>query len=200
MPSRVRRIHITGGPGSGKTWLAARLSRLLEVPRFDQDGVALGLFEALGLPPILPVPPPEVEAGLMEAVVEFAAGEGWVSDASSITWASPLFDAADLVVWLDTPTHVALRRVFMRHVRAELQRDNRFPGWRRMYRFWRWSLRFYTDRNPHGPNPYGTPMTRSTLSEMLQDYSDKLVVCRSHHDLHAVERMLEAFPAARASP
>jgi adenylate kinase family enzyme len=192
MASNVRRIHITGGPGSGKTWLATRVSERLGVPRFDQDGTALALFDRLGLPHILPVPPPEVEAGLLEAAADFASQDHWVSDASSITWAAPLFEHAEVVVWLDTPTRVALTRVFMRHVKAELRRDNRFPGWRRMYRFWRWSHRFYTDRNPHGPNPFGTPMTRSTLASMVEAYSGKLVICRNARDLRALEQRLGA--------
>ena len=187
---RFRRIHITGGPGSGKTWLASRLSRQLGVPCFDQDGAALALFARLGLPPTSPSPPPEVEAGLIEAAMEFAAGHTWVSDATSITWAAPLFERADAVVWLDTPRSVALRRVFTRHVRAELRRDNRFPGWRRMYRFWRWSRRFYWDHNPPGVNPYGTPMTRTTLASMLEEHAGKLVVCRNAGDVRALERRL----------
>ena len=136
MASELRRIHITGGPSSGKTWLATQLSGQRGVPCFDQDGTALALFDRLGLPATSSSPPPEVEAGLIEAAREFAAGDAWVSDATSITWAAPLFERAEAVVWLDTPRSVALRRVFIRHVRAELRRDNRFPGWRRMYQAW----------------------------------------------------------------
>jgi cytidylate kinase len=186
----VRRIHIAGGPGSGKTWLASRLSERLGVPHFDQDGVALDLLAKLGIPVTVPAPPPEVEAGLVDAALQFATGDAWVSEASSVTWTGPLFERADVVVWLDTPAHIALRRVFMRHVRAELRRDNRFPGWRRMYRFWRWSHRFYTDRNPHGPNPFGTPMTRSTLAEAMEAHAGKLIVCRSSGDVRALTRRL----------
>jgi len=180
-----RRIHITGGPGSGKTWLASRISERLAVPRFDQDGEALAALARHGASPLEP-PPLEVLDELRSIARAFAEGEAWVSEASSLTWTEPLLDGADVVVWLDTPARVALRRVFMRHVRAELRRDNRFPGWKRMYRFWRWSQRFYTDRNPYGPNPYGTPMTRSTLATMVDVYADKLIVCRNAGDLRAL--------------
>ena len=33
----IQRIHITGGPGSGKTWLASRLARALDVPCYHLD-------------------------------------------------------------------------------------------------------------------------------------------------------------------
>ena len=190
MASEVRRIHITGGPGSGKTWLATRLSQRLAVPCFDQDGEALAALARHGVSPQIPSPPLAVLAELGVTAARFAEGKAWVSEASSLTWTAPLLAGADIVVWLDTPSHIALRRVFMRHVRAELRRNNRFPGWRLMLRFWRWSHRFYTDRNPHGPNPYGTPMTRATLATMIEAYSEKLVVCRNAGDLRGLEERL----------
>ena len=39
----VRRIHITGGPGAGKSRLAARLSQRLGLPVHDLDSIALEL-------------------------------------------------------------------------------------------------------------------------------------------------------------
>jgi hypothetical protein len=196
MAGSPRRIHITGGPGSGKTWLATRLSERLVVPRFDQDGVALATLARLNVPVTTSTPPPEVIATMAKAAGEFASGPCWVSEASSLSWASPLLLGADVVVWLDTPAHIALRRVFMRHVRAELGRDNRFPGWRRMYRFWRWSRRFYADRNPAGLNPYGTPMTRSTLLAAMDEYSGKLIVCSKQADVKRLDRVLGACTRA----
>ena len=52
---RIQRIHITGGPGSGKTWLAARLRQRIVVPCFDQDGTALALLASLGIQPLFQV-------------------------------------------------------------------------------------------------------------------------------------------------
>ncbi len=61
-----------------------------------------------------------------------------------------------------------------------------------MYRFWRWSHRFYTNRNLEGVNPFGTAMTRATLASMLRVYEDKLIVCRSGADVRELERRLVA--------
>ena len=38
---RIRRIHITGGAGAGKTRLARHFGVLLGAPVYDQDGEAL---------------------------------------------------------------------------------------------------------------------------------------------------------------
>src|SRR6187402_3585300 len=66
-----RRIHITGGPGSGKTWLASRISERLAVPRFDQDGEALAALARHGASPLEP-PPLEVLDELRSIARAFA--------------------------------------------------------------------------------------------------------------------------------
>jgi hypothetical protein len=59
-------------------------------------------------------------------------------------WTDRLIFGADIAIWLDPPWPVAVWCVFYWHLRAELRRDNRFPGWRRLCWFeWR-TRRWYT--------------------------------------------------------
>ncbi|MFH0701512.1 MAG: hypothetical protein V2A62_03685 [Candidatus Woesearchaeota archaeon] len=37
MNLKINKIHIIGGPGSGKSYAAKRLSQLLKIPHFDLD-------------------------------------------------------------------------------------------------------------------------------------------------------------------
>jgi hypothetical protein len=60
----------------------------------------------------------------------------------------------------------------------------------RLVRFWRWSRRYYANRNPHGVNGFGTPETIAFHEEALQAYSDKLVVCRTKAEIEALEQRL----------
>ena len=101
-------------------------------------------------------------------------------------WAMPLFEHAELVVWTDVPWRVASYRILARHLKAELSRSNRFPGWRALYEFWRWSARFYSDRNPHRLNSYGAPHTRTYALEQLAMYRDKTTICRTNGDIEAL--------------
>src|SRR5215213_7402642 len=137
-----RRIHITGGPGSGKSTLAAGLAMVLGGPYIDLDG------RMLEIKPLDVVIDQQHEydafIAARDADLEAATrAESWVSDGSFVGVSKVAFERADLVVWMDAPARVALYRIVARHVKAELRRNNRFPGWQRLYLFWRWSARFY---------------------------------------------------------
>jgi adenylate kinase family enzyme len=177
-PPPPARVHITGGPGAGKTTVAARIGAAIDAPVFDLDGMALGLESQMPVDQAFLALPAHV-AGILEL-------PRWVSEGAYLGWAEPLLEAADLVVWIDTPARTALYRVLARHLKAELRGDNRFPGWRRLRDFWRWCLRYYRGTNPPGLNRYGTPNTRAEAASRLRAYEHKLVRCASDYDIDAL--------------
>jgi hypothetical protein len=91
-----------------------------------------------------------------------AAEDRWISEGSFVGGNETFFRRADLIVWLDVPWRVASYRILSRHVKLSLARKNRFPGLLQLYRFWRWSSRYYANRNPAGLNPF-----RCALHERL---------------------------------
>jgi len=194
----MRRIHITGGPGSGKTRLAARLGRQLDLPVYDQDGEALAVLARLSAEAgvdyrIDPAPIMEqLHAEVTQKMEAFAAQESWVSEGSSVVGADALFNCADVVVMLDCAWQVAASRIILRHLKADLARDNRFPGWVRMYRFWRYSIRYYRGRNQPGLNDYGVPRNNYFLLDSMRQYEPKLVICRTNRQIEALEAMIAA--------
>jgi cytidylate kinase len=183
----MTRIHITGGPGTGKTTLARALADRHGLPLLDLDG--RGLAELDRLP--RPLDYEAIAAARQDASRRFAAGNAWISEGSNILVAHPLFERADVIVVLYTPWRVASYRILSRHVKASLARNNRFPGLRRLYRFWRWSARFYADTNPGGLNEWGTPTTQLTLEAEVAPYGPKVMRCRTRADIEALMRRLE---------
>jgi adenylate kinase family enzyme len=191
--SPVRRIHFTGGPGSGKSYLATRLATALDAAYIDIDGR------------MLQIKPLDVVIDTQDEYDAFIAArdndledatraEAWVSDGSFIGVSKVALERADLVVWMDAPWRIASYRIVSRHVKAELRRNNRFPGWKRLYLFWRWSARFYADRNPHGLNVWGTPHTRAFTREVLAPYEAKLVVVRTKREVEELLKRLLPSP------
>src|SRR4051812_9501775 len=188
-----RRIHITGGPGSGKSWLAQRLALAMDVPYIDLDG---RMLQIKPLDIVIDTPSGyDAFIAARDADLETATQAGaWVSDGSFVGVSKAAFDRASLVVWMDAPWHIASYRIVSRHVKAELRRNNRFPGWRRLYDFWRWSSRFYHNANPHGFNVWGTPNTRAFTREVLAPYESKLELVRTKRDVQALLQRLDVLP------
>jgi hypothetical protein len=174
-----RRIHITGGPGAGKTTLAIRLSRELGVSYHELDGMALGLVAEMPAPLDLPA----LMARRLPLCQDLAGADAWISEGSNLDASLPFYERAELIVYLTCSWRVAAYRIVLRHIKAELARNNRFPGWRNLYRFWRWSGRYYANRNQHASNAWGTPETEAYCLERLREWQQKLVVCRSKAEL-----------------
>jgi len=101
------RIIVTGSTSSGKSTLAERLARLLDVPFVELD--------ALNWEPnwydVSKQDPAEFERRILEAT----AGDGWVVAGSYSRFSKPLLHPrAETIVWLDLPLPLILRRVVTR--------------------------------------------------------------------------------------
>lgn len=99
----TKRIHITGGGGSGTTTLGGQLARALDAPHMDTDGFYW-----------LPTDPPYTtkraipdRLALMKQM--FLPREKWVLSGSVMGWGDPLIPAFDLVVRLDIPADIRMR-------------------------------------------------------------------------------------------
>lgn len=181
------RIHLAGGPGSGKTSLAERLASLVDTPVHDLDGMALDLVAQMPKPTDLAVLLERREA----EVARLAAAAVWISEGSFVGPAETMLKRAELIVCLDVPWRVASYRILLRHLKLSIGRRNRFPGLFSLYRFWRWSARYYANRNPSGLNAYGAPNTQVFLAETLARYECKLLVCRTKRDIEGLLARLQ---------
>ena len=186
MNAAPRRIHITGGPGAGKSFLARRLSQRLSLQYHDLDGIALALH--VDMPK--PLDFDELMAQRLPVSQRLAEEEAWISDGSNLEACRPFHDRAEVIVYLSVPWRVAAYRIPMRHAKRSLAGNNRLPGLMELYRFWRWSGRYYANRNPHGVNGFGTPETVAFHEEALRGYGEKLIVCRTKGEIEALESRL----------
>lgn len=188
----VRRIHIIGGPGSGKTALSRRLARLIEVPVYELDVLA----EA-GPAPAFRMGRP-LNARLAE-VEDIAALPGWITEGTFLWWTDRLFDAADLIIWLDIPPRTALRRVLVRHVNEYVERVREARGIARKTRalrrvYLRHILAFtaYTRAYYHRAARAGVSeapalddgwaLTRAETAAQLERYKAKVIRCTHPRD------------------
>lgn len=188
------RIHITGGPGSGKTWISRRIGRALNVEPWHLDDVAR---IAGGNTPERPL------EERVQAVAGIVAMPSWVTEGIDLGWTDPLLRDADLIVWLDYVSwHLAARRIIVRFVSNALAEFRRQHGLRRFFRFRDYArhLRelvrampdtrdYYVDDSPEGRGHQAA--SRTATDAILRPYGDKVVHCRTAADIRLMLRHLE---------
>lgn len=161
----LRRIHIIGGAGSGKTTLARRLAELIDAPAYDLD--AIGYEKGAGA-----ARPLELRLKDVQAIVEQPA---WITEGIFLWRTDPLFQAADQIVWLDLPWPVAVWRIVLRHLKLSWAGSNPHSGLLKLFRFVRWQVGAYYRR------PAGVPsvpdddsaVTRAATVQVLAAYEQK---------------------------
>lgn len=177
MASR-RRIYITGGAGSGKTTLARQLSDATGIPWYELDTV---LWTEKGTGERIP------DTDRSRLISGIASEPSWIADGVYVGWAQELWRTADLVIYLDTSLKRMLWRVFWRHVKAELRRNNRHPGWLTLFRFMRTIARMH--RSPvTGDIDDGEDeiLTTAKIAAKVEQHKNKTLVVDSIPDIDKI--------------
>jgi|GEM_PF-1989032 len=165
------RIYIVGGPGSGKTTLAVSLSRELGVPLLRLDDVWVRSYEHERTDTRVT---PAARQFREELVAEYTGRDAWVIEGAEPPFLEAFAEASDLIVWCDVSFTRAAARMIRRHLLAELRRDNRYPGWGRLYRFLRSVRRRYVAEPDRTDWPW-TKWTRAELATAARPHKRKLL-------------------------
>lgn len=113
----LRRIHVVGTSGLGKTTLARRLARILDIPHVELDALFWG-------PDWTPTP---VEV-FCQRTARALSGQAWTTDGNYSKVRDIVWHRADTVVWLNYPLPLALWRVTWRSVRRSLTGEELWSG------------------------------------------------------------------------
>jgi uridine kinase len=115
--SKQAKIHILGGAGSGKTTIAKRLSVRLSIPHYDLDDIYWNPAKEK----YIKQPACLRDQQLAQAVEENA----WIIEGVYWTWTAIVFDASDIIIFLDVPLWLRQARVIKRYFRNKINN-----GWR----------------------------------------------------------------------
>ncbi|WP_409341026.1 DNA topology modulation protein FlaR [Paenibacillus sp. MBLB4367] len=102
------RIHIIGGSGSGKSYIAALLSDKLRIPHYDLDDI---FWDHQSNEYGVKAPEDERDRRLREII----GLDSWIAEGVYRSWVGPSFAAADKIVVLMTPLSVQEERIWKRY-------------------------------------------------------------------------------------
>lgn len=107
------KIHIIGGPGSGKTFLANKLSNELNIPHFDLDDlqwdnttVSYGTKRNI-----------KERDELLNKILQ---KDNWIIEGVYYKWCKQCFEAADKIYVIDVPRYKYRYRIIRRFIRRKL--------------------------------------------------------------------------------
>jgi adenylate kinase family enzyme len=159
------RILIVGGPSSGKSTLARQISRVNGAPYYELDKL------------VWPENGGIVSREVLKAEArDIAIRTAWVAEGVYTDWTQSLAEQADAIIWLDIPRHVAVRRLFWRHLKIAISKTGPRWGCKKTIHWFVSDCMDYL-RADNGRFPYGGPRaTRTMTKRWVRQYESKLFV------------------------
>ena len=111
------KIHIIGGPGSGKSFLAEHLSQQYGIPHFDLDALQWNNeSESYGVKR-----DPQERDDLLNQLLE---KEDWIIEGVYYAWCGRCFEEVDTIYLLNIPRYKYRYRIIRRFIRRKLGLEN----------------------------------------------------------------------------
>ncbi len=108
------KIHIIGCSGSGKTYLAKKLSEKYSIPHFDLDNIQWD-NTADGYGVKMPI---DKRTALLKDILQ---NENWIIEGVYYAWVLDCFRDADIIYLLETPKYIYTLRIIMRFIKRKLR-------------------------------------------------------------------------------
>ena len=184
----MKRVSVVGNAGSGKSRLAERLARLLDVMYAELDAIH-------HLPGWEPIDADQFRS----RVTAVAAADAWVIDGNyrTVVMDGPVWQRADTVVWLDLPRRTVMRQVTGRTLRRIVRREELWNGNREPLRnLWAWDphrsiIRWAWTQHGKYQRRFSSAMTSPTFGHI------DFVRLRSHDE---AERWLASLDPGASTP
>lgn len=160
----IIRIHIIGGSGSGKSYIAALLSDKLHIPHFDLDEI---FWDQKSNEYGVKAPEDERDRRLREII----SLNSWIVEGVYRSWVEPSFAAADMIAVLMTPLSIQEERIWKRYEEriADVVPNKKRETLEGIHNLLAWNKDYHLTKLPDLINHW--------------DYKDKMILVRNNLDL-----------------
>ena len=136
------KIHIIGGPGSGKSFLAKELSKRYGIAHHDLDDLywnnEAGQYGIRR--------DPQERDALLDRILR---EKDWIIEGVYYAWCGRCFEDADKIYLLDAPRHQARHRIIRRFIRRKLAlEDGKKETLRSVSELLKWADHYREDNMP----------------------------------------------------
>lgn len=180
---KLKRIHIVGGPGSGKTTLAHEIGTRLGIEVHELDTIAF-------------TGPDYAERSLSDRLADVSLitdKPAWISEGLFILWTESLLECADIIVWLDQVSWgKSMWRTVVRFTKSALREAKERRGLSRFTRFPDYArhlkqlIRVFFSSRTYYISPAANQIeSRQNTAKHLTIYKDKVIHCYTHKSIQA---------------
>ena len=161
------KIRIIGCSGSGKTYLAKKLSEKYNIPNFDLDDIQWD-NSADGYGVKMPI---EKRAELLNNILK---NDSWIIEGVYYAWVGKCFEVADKIYVLDVPKRVYTYRIIKRALKRKLGFEKgKKETLKSVYNLLKWTNVFQNKNMVE-------------IKEILNRYSDKTVWINNSKDVQKI--------------
>ena len=150
------KIHIIGCSGTGKTYLARKLSEKYNIQHFDLDDIQWdNSADGYGLK--MPVNKRE------ELLKRILSQESWIIEGVYYAWVTESFQRADVIYVLDIPSYIYKYRIIMRFIKRKLRIEKgKKETFKSLYNLLKWTNKYQNNN-------------LKEIKKILEQYASKVV-------------------------
>ena len=150
------KIHIIGCSGTGKTYLARKLSKKYNIQHYDLDDIQWdNSADGYGLK--MPVNKRE------ELLKRILSQESWIIEGVYYAWVTESFQRADVIYVLDIPSYIYKYRIIMRFIKRKLGIEKgKKETFKSVYNLLKWTNKYQNNN-------------LKEIKKILEQYASKVV-------------------------